>query len=91
MIVIDLKTYPFLCQFSGKTLEGGTHVYRTTSFLPDNGLYAVANFSLLCSQISWRLQYKKVLLSRSIFLHGLCPTHLSGKSSRYRSVSSVSK
>lgn len=91
MIVIDLKSYPFLCQFSGKTMEGGTHVHRTTDFLTGYGLYAVANFSPLCSQISWRLQYKKVLLSRSISMHGLCSTHLPGKSSRYRSVSSFPK
>ena len=91
MSIIDLKTYPFLCQLSGKTLEGGTHVHRTTGFLASYGLHAVANFSQLRTQISGRFQNKKVLLPRSIPLHGFCSVHLQGKSSRYRSVSSFSK
>ena len=59
MIIIDLKSYPFLCQFSGKTLEGDTHVPRTTDFLADYGLHAVADFSPVRSQIPRRFQYKK--------------------------------
>lgn len=91
MIIIDLKIYPFLCQFSGKTLEGSTHVHRTTNFLADYGLHAATDFSPVRSQIPRRFQYKKVFLPRPIFMHGLRSTHLPGKSSRYRSVSSFSK
>ena len=91
MSIIDLKTYPFLCQLSSKTLEGGTYVHRTIDFLAGYGLHAVANFSPLCGQIPGRFQNKKVLLSRSIPLYGLCPAHLQRQSSRHRSMSSFSK
>ena len=91
MIIIDLKIYPFLCQFSGKTLEGSTHVHWTTDFLADYELHAAADFSPVRSQIPRQFQYKKVFLPRPIFMHGLRSTHLPGKSSRYRSVSSFSK
>lgn len=91
MTITDLKTYPFLCQLSGKTLEEGTYVHRTIDFLAGYGLYAVANFSPLCDQIPGRFQNKKVLLSRSIPLYGLRSAHLQRQSSGYRSVSSFSK
>ena len=91
MITIDLKSHPFLCQFSGKTLEGGTYVHRTTDLLADNGLHAAADFPPVRSQIPRRFQYKKVFLPRPILMHGFCSTHLPRKSSRYRSVPSLSK
>jgi hypothetical protein len=91
MTIIDLKTHPFLCQLSDKTLEGDTYVHRTIDFLAGHGLHAVANFSPLCGQIPRRFQNKKVFLPRSIPLYGLRSAHLQRQSSRYRSVSSFSK
>ena len=91
MTKIDLKTYPFLCQLSGKTLEGGTYVHRTIDFLAGYGLHAVANLSPLRGQIPGRFQNKKVFLPRSIPLYGLRPAHLQRQSSRYRSMPSLSK
>ena len=91
MAIIDLKTYPFLCQLPGKTLEGGTHVHRTIDFLAGYGLHAVADFSPLRSQVQGRFQNKKVLVPRSIPLYGFRSAHLQRQPSRYRSVSSFPK
>lgn len=92
MSIIDLNTYSSLCQLSGKTLEGTVLMYtgrlifsQVIDFMP------LLIFSPLCGEIPGRFQNKKILMSRSIPLYGLCPAHLPGQSSRYRCMSSFSK
>ena len=91
MAKIDLKIYPFLYQLSGKTLDGGTHVYRPIDFCTGYGLHATADFSLLRGQISRRLQSKKLFMSRSVFLYGFCPNHLQRGVAGYRGLSPLPK
>ena len=90
MPVTDLKScsifygHPVLYLAQG----GSSHVYRQTHFLAGHRSHANAYIPSMCATVQRQLSCKTFHLSRSVFLHGICPTHISGKSPRYRGVSS---
>ena len=88
---IDLKSYPFVENLFGKTLWGYTDVYRTISFQSGYGFHAVTYFPLLRSQISRRLQSKKIYLSRPVPLYGFRPNYIQRKPPRYRGLLTLAK
>ena len=87
----DLKSNLGISHSRGNKYEEHTHVYRQTDFLTGRGAYAASGFSSKCRPVPRQLQDQGFHLSRSISLHGLCTTDLSGKSQRYRIMSSISK
>src|SRR5664279_4130423 len=87
----DLKTNLGISHSRRNKYEEQTHVYRQTDFLTGRGAYAASGFSPKCCPVPRQLQDQGFHLSRSISLHGLCTTDISGKSQRYRIMSSISK
>ena len=91
MTIIDLKSHPFLSKMFGKTLWGGTDVYRTIDFQAGYGLHPFTNLSPLRSKVPRRLQSKNLLMPRPVPMHGICSTHAPGESPRYRNLLALSK
>jgi hypothetical protein len=54
------------------------------------GLPAGARVSALCNSLLWRCAVARLLLLGSVSVDGLCPTDLSGRPSRHRSVPTIS-
>jgi len=67
---------------------GGNDVFRQTHFLAGVGSSAIAYFPSLCHSVQREPSCQKVLLFRSVPMHGLRPTHLPRKPTRYRSLPS---
>lgn len=86
--VIDLKYFQPVRHPSGNTRKEMTNVFWQTDIFSSHGLYAHAHVSSLRRSFSWRPQCQKLYLSRSISMYGFCSTDISGKSPRYRSLSS---
>src|SRR3990167_5745560 len=92
MVLIDLKANSRKSGFSVLLRQkGAAYVFGKNYFLSGHGPSAFLSFSSLCQKISGRSQNTKFFLSRSVSHNGLCPTDLSGKSPRYRSLSSCPK
>ena len=73
--------------FSGFMWKGVADVHGTDGVLAVNGLPAQARVQPVCSSLSRQLPGAQVFLPRSVSLHGLRPTHLSGKSAGHGNVS----
>ena len=69
-------------------LRSTAHVYRQTRLLPGHRADATAHLPPLCAALPGRAQGQVVQLPRPISVHGLRPTHLPRKSTRYRSLPS---
>ncbi len=87
----DLKSSLGISHSRGNKHEELTHVYRQTDFFAGHRTCASSGLSPKCRPLPGQLQDQGLHLSRSISLHGLCATDLSGKSQRYRIMSSISK
>jgi len=88
MFFIDLK-FP-KCHTSS-TLMGKemANEFWEDDFYPTHGFFARLRISSMCRVLSRQLQDQKLLMMGSISLHGLGEAHLSRKSERYRSLSSI--
>src|SRR4030043_1470659 len=67
--------------------KGVTKAFRTNHFFSVNELSSETRIQQLCSPVSRRAPHSKFFVFRSIPLHGLRSTDLSGESSRYRNMS----
>src|SRR4030042_743295 len=64
--------------------KGVTNALRTNYFLPVDELSSETRIQQMCSPVSRGAPHSKFFVFRSIPLHGLCSTDLSGESSRHR-------
>lgn len=64
------------------------HTHRKACLRPGNGTPANEGFSPLRANLQWKSQGQIVQLSGSIYVHGLCPTDLSGEPPRDRDLPS---
>src|SRR4030042_1475233 len=87
MVVIDLNLNCPKCHTSSSTRKEAVHEFRENHFLPTDGLFANLRISAMRRALPRQLQNQILLLLGSVPLHGLCPPHLSRKSTRYPSLS----
>jgi hypothetical protein len=75
--VIDLNA--ILYNRRSFALQGATDEHPADRLRPDHGLSADDRIPKMRPALSWQLQSPKILLLRSVFLPGFCPTDLQGK------------
>ena len=73
---------------SAKLRKEMTYDSWKNNFCPTHGFSASLRISSMCPTIPWSLQDEKLFVLGSVSLHGLCPTYLSRKFERYRSLPS---
>ena len=66
--------------------KGVTNAFRTNHFFSANELFPETRIQQMCSSVSRRTPDSDLFVFRSIPLHGLRSTDLSGESSRYRNM-----
>lgn len=86
--VTDLKYFLPVRHLFGNVPKEMIHVLWQIDIFSSHGLHAHAHVSPLRRSFSGRPQCQKLHLSRPVSLYGLCSTDVSGKSPRYRSMSS---
>src|ERR1035438_1748973 len=85
--VSDLR---FLCDFQPAVpLPNSPDVCRKTCFRPTHRPDPPGAISPLCATLPRRLQSKNLLLLEPVSLHGVRPTHLSGKPPRCGNLSAL--
>ena len=89
MPVTDLKSCSISLSLPVLYLSqgGSSYVYRQTHFFSGNRSYAHAYIPSMCATVQGQLSCKTFHLPRSVSMHGVCPTYISGKSPRYRGMS----
>ena len=88
MSLIDLKCSRSKSHPWRKLPWGFSRVFRKSRFLSSDGVPSSPYLSPLPGSLQRQLQSQGIDLSRSVLLHGLCPDHVSGEPTRYRSVPS---
>src|SRR5210317_2649385 len=63
-----------------------SYVYGQSRLFSTHGPSTVAYLSALCSTLSRQSQNPVLFLPRSVSMHGICPTDLSRKPARHRSL-----
>ena len=90
--VIDLSR---LLSYSGILIppvrRATVHEQRTNSVFTDSRFHSKAPIQGVCQSIQRKLSRQIVLLFRSISDNGFCPTDVSRKPARYRSLSPLSE
>ena len=82
----DLKLFfTFLCNFQGLNPLEVSYEYRQDFVCADHGVRPMDKLFSHCSTLQWRLGCAPPDLRRTVSRHGLCPTDLARKPSRYRS------
>src|SRR6201987_6197416 len=71
---------------SGETFRGEADVYGKDPVSSADGFSAVDDICADCRAVWWRPLRQVVALRRTFSSHGVCPTDLSGKPQRHRSV-----
>ena len=89
MPVIDLSTEKVVRYAPATLQEGPEHVCRQTRLFSAHRSSTYAHFSAMRPALSGKPQSKKLYLSRPVPMYGLCTTHLPGKFTGYRSLSSL--
>lgn len=72
--------------YSNDSNKGVINEYRQNCFFSDHGISSITSISKMCKKIQRRLQSAKFYMHGSILMYGLCPTHISRKFARYRSL-----
>ncbi len=88
MSLTDLKSFRSKSHPWGKIPWGLSGVFRKSHLLSSDGISSSPCLSPVRGSLQRQLQSQGVHLSRSVLLHGLCPDHVSGESTRYRSLPS---
>ena len=88
MSLIDLKSFRSKSHPWRKIPWGLSRASRKSRLLSSDGISSSPCLSPVRGTLQRQLQSQGVHLSRSVLLHGLCPDHVSGESTRYRSLPS---
>ena len=83
MVCIDLN---FVLGYGFTFLAGEANVRGADRFFAAHALSSIADFSPMCSPLPGRSPHQTIQMSRSIPLHGLCPTDLPRKPTRHSGV-----
>lgn len=86
---LDLNIARSITGSSNRT-AARVHEHGKIRFFSSHGTSAADHFSPLCRSLRWGAQGQALHLSRSVSVHGLCVTDLSGESARHRSLSAQS-
>ena len=76
------------CSGVGSAIFGANHARGKTCFFTAHRLFTTAYLSQMCPTLSRRTIREEIPLSRSVSGDGICSTHLSRRTPRYRSLPS---
>src|SRR3970282_1213389 len=83
---LDLNCVETICDPASNLLVGGTHELGQVGVRANHAAFAADDVSPLCGALWRSAQGQELFLSRPIPLHGVCPTDLSRKFARHRSL-----
>ena len=88
---LDLKRFSSICDPARDSFAGGIDELGKAGIRTSYAAFAADNVSEVCGALWRRAQGQELFLSRSISLHGVRPTDISGKPARHRSVSASAR